>query len=152
MNINVYAISKKENDIYEELSKSFIQMSQKWAKVTNNNIFTKEIVKNQGLGKLKAKLSYNHALSKYMNGYNVVLDPNGVQIDSIEFSKLLENKIEINFFIGGAFGFEESFIRSCDKSVSLSRLTLSHKIAKVLLFEQIYRGLSINNNHPYHKI
>jgi hypothetical protein len=37
------------------------------------------------------------------------------------------------------------------KIISLSRLTYAHKIAKVVLFEQIYRGLCIKNNHPYHK-
>ena len=152
MNIDVYSISKKENNEYEKLSDDFIQMSKKWAKVTNHNIFTKEISKKQNLGKIEAKLSYNQAFSKYMKGYNIVLTPDGAKLDSIKFSRLLKDRLVINFFIGGAFGFEESFVSKCDISISLSELTLSHKIAKILLFEQIYRGLSINNNHPYHKI
>ena len=45
----------------------------------------------------------------------------------------------------------ENFKAKADKIISLSRLTLAHKIAKLLLFEQIFRALCINANHPYHK-
>jgi 23S rRNA (pseudouridine1915-N3)-methyltransferase len=152
MKINVYAISKKERDEYESISDSFIQMSKRWAEVTNNNIFTKEITKRQNLGEVEARESYNSEFSKYLKGYNIVLDPLAKMIDSYAFADLLKDRQEINFFIGGAYGFESGFINKCDKSISLSPLTFSHKMAKILLFEQIYRGLSINNNHPYHKI
>ena len=152
MNIDIYTISKSKDDEYEKISNSFIQMSKKWATVTNHNIFSKVITKNQSLGQIKAKMSYNDAFDKYVKGYSVVLDPNGKNVDSIGFAKLLKNKHHVSFFIAGAFGFDDGFIKKCNISISLTPLTLSHKIAKVLLFEQIYRGLSINNNHPYHKI
>ncbi|MDN5377136.1 MAG: rRNA (pseudouridine1915-N3)-methyltransferase, partial [Sulfurospirillum sp.] len=45
----------------------------------------------------------------------------------------------------------EEFLKKTDKVISLSKLTYAHKIAKVVLLEQIYRGLCIKNNHPYHK-
>ena len=41
--------------------------------------------------------------------------------------------------------------RKMDKIISLTKLTLAHKIAKLMLFEQIFRGLCINAGHPYHK-
>nr|MDA3945773.1 23S rRNA (pseudouridine(1915)-N(3))-methyltransferase RlmH [Helicobacteraceae bacterium] len=71
--------------------------------------------------------------------------------DSGKFSTLITDKIAIKFFIGGAYGLEEPFLKRCDKVISLGKITMSHKIAKVVLLEQIYRGFSILSNHPYHK-
>jgi len=59
--------------------------------------------------------------------------------------------MSVKFFIGGAYGFEESFLKKSDKVISLGKITMSHKIAKAVLLEQIYRGFSILSNHPYHK-
>jgi len=83
------------------------------------------------------------------DGFNVILTPEGKLMDSYEFANIFEHS-KINFFIAGAWGFEEKFKKK-GKNISLSPLTMSHKIAKLVLFEQIYRGLSIKNNHPYHK-
>ena len=79
------------------------------------------------------------------------MHPDGKIIDSYEFSKLLDDKIAIKFFIGGAYGFENDFLKNGDAVISLGNITMSHKIAKVVLLEQIYRGFSILSNHPYHK-
>jgi 23S rRNA (pseudouridine1915-N3)-methyltransferase len=79
------------------------------------------------------------------------LDESGKVYDSIGFSNIFEKENEINFFIGGAYGFEDNFLKQCNEVVSLSKLTFSHKIAKIVLLEQIYRALSIVNKHPYHK-
>ena len=57
----------------------------------------------------------------------------------------------MKIFIGVAYGFEDDFLKKSDVIVSLGKITMSHKIAKVVLLEQIYRGFSILTNHPYHK-
>ena len=152
MKIKIYSISKKVNDDYEKIIDSFIGMSAKWAKLENNNIFTKDITKAQNIGDIEAKESYTKEFDKYLGSYNIVLHPKGKLVDTEEFSKLLTDKLEVNFFVGGAYGFENNFLNSCQKSISLSNLTFSHKIAKTVLFEQIYRALSLMNNHPYHKM
>ncbi len=96
------------------------------------------------------KKEYSKIFEKYtQTGFNIILTPEGKLIDSFEFAKLL-NHSTVNFFIAGAYGFDEEFKKK-GINISLSPLTMSHKIAKLVLFEQIYRGLSINNNHPYHK-
>jgi 23S rRNA (pseudouridine1915-N3)-methyltransferase len=72
-------------------------------------------------------------------------------VDSYEFAKELKDSMTVNFFIGGAYGFEREFLSKCNKAISFGKITLSHKLVKVVLLEQIFRGLTINNNHPYHK-
>ena len=84
-------------------------------------------------------------------GVNIALDPASREVDSHEFANLLKDSATINFFIGGAYGFERDFLAKCNTAVSFGKITLSHKLVKVVLLEQIFRGLTINNNHPYHK-
>lgn len=84
-------------------------------------------------------------------GYCIALDEKGKDLTSIEFAKLIQDKNELSFFIGGAYGLREEFNQSLDFRLSLSKLTLAHQFVKTLLLEQIYRAFCINNNHPYHK-
>jgi len=152
MKINIYQIAKNDKDHYEPLVKEFIKISSKYAKVEVINLFNKQIAKAQNIGEKEAQKSYSDIfIPKLQNGYNIALDVLGTKPDSFEFAKLLQDKITINFFIGGAYGFERSFLNQCDKIISLSNLTFAHKIANLVLLEQVFRALAINNNHPYHK-
>lgn len=84
----------------------------------------------------------------------VVLDEQGKDMTSMEFSRLLEkNQIaekNMTFIVGGPYGLDESIIKNCDMLLSLSSMTLTHEMSQLLLLEQIYRGFSILNNEPYH--
>jgi 23S rRNA (pseudouridine1915-N3)-methyltransferase len=152
MKINIYQIAKNDRDEFEPLVKNFIKMASRFAKVEVHNLFTKNISKAQMIGQREAQASYNEVfIPKFDSGYNIALDVLGKQVDSFQFAKLLEDKITINFFIGGAYGFCRDFLQKCDITISLSNLTYAHKIANIVLLEQIFRGLCINNNHPYHK-
>ena len=86
---------------------------------------------------------------------DILLDRKGKKIDSIKFSNLfyeqsLINK-NINFFIGGSNGLNEEYHKDFDKIISFGDLTWPHKMFKIMLLEQIYRSITIINNHPYHK-
>lgn len=54
------------------------------------------------------------------------------------------------FIIAGAEGFDQTFLESCQEKISLSELTFPHKLARLLLVEQLYRAQTINGGHPYH--
>jgi len=127
-------------------------MSSRFAKVEVHSLFNKQISKAQTIGKLESQKAYNELyIPKLSTGYNIALDILGEQIESFTFSTLLKDKATINFFIGGAYGFDRGFLTKCDKSISLSQLTMAHKIANLVLCEQVFRSLCILNNHPYHK-
>lgn len=87
--------------------------------------------------------------------YRILLDESGKVFTSLEFSKwlssLLESKKRLAFLIGGSYGHDNSLTESCDEIISLSKLTLAHQLALVVLTEQIYRGMMIKLGHPYHK-
>ena len=152
MNIDIISIAKKERSIYDPLYKELEKMISRFAKVQDIELFSKEITKAHNIGVEASKASYTRAFEGYSNnGYKVSLHPDGKLIDSFEFSKLLDGKMSIQFYIGGAYGLEEEFLNRSDKVISLGKITMSHKIAKAVLLEQIYRGFSILSNHPYHK-
>lgn len=149
--INIYSILKPSKDDFDSIIQEFIKMSSKYAKVEVTYIFNKTIAKAQTIGEKESQLAYSEAYEPLLKGYNIALDVLGQRVDSFAFSKLIEGKNEINFFIGGAFGFQREFLKKCDSIISLSDLTMAHKVANVMLSEQIFRALSILNNHPYHK-
>ena len=151
--INLIIIDKKGKDnLYAPLIEHYKKISKPFAKIEVIEIFNRDIAKSQDISPAVAKSSYTKAFNKYLkSGYNIALNPSSKEVDSFEFAKLLKNRVEVNFYIGGAYGLEEEFLRQCDKGVSLGRITLSHKLVKVVMMEQLFRGLSINNNHPYHK-
>ncbi len=99
-----------------------------------------------------AQKSYADLFEPWLGrGFTIALDPLGKEPTSEKFAELLRDRHEVTFFIGGAYGHSREFLGRCDRTISLSQLTMSHKVAKVTLFEQIYRGLTINHGHPYHK-
>lgn len=93
-------------------------------------------------------------LSRDENPFIALLTENGKQFTSINFSKWLSDKNEtqrIVFIIGGASGHGQDIIDRAHFRLSLSELTFPHKLARLLLVEQIYRAQTIKANHPYNK-
>ena len=152
MKINIYQIVKKSNDNFNPIVKDFIKMSKKYATIEVHSLFNKQIAKAQTIGAKESQEAYNEIfIPKLSSGYNIALDVLGKKVDSFAFSNMLENHNIINFYIGGAYGFNKEFLQKCDKIISLSDLTMAHKIANLVLCEQVFRALCISNNHPYHK-
>jgi len=152
MNIEIISIAKKEKTIYDPLYKDLEKMIGRFAKLKDTEIFNKEITKAHTVSPIAAQKAYTKVLEPHLSGsYSVTLHPDGKLIDSFEFSKLLNDRMSVKFFIGGAYGFEDDFLKKSDAVISLGKLTMSHKIAKAVLLEQVYRGFSILSNHPYHK-
>ena len=153
LRIFVYYIAKTK-DLGDEICKNFIPLCSPFnAKLEFVNLFCKSIKEGQKNDAKEAQKSYSKEFIKVFksNQYKIALSPNGKMLDSKNFANLLKDKLEVAFFIGGAYGLEESFVKDCETCVSLSELTFSHKIAKIVLSEQIYRSLGLLNNHPYHK-
>jgi 23S rRNA (pseudouridine1915-N3)-methyltransferase len=85
----------------------------------------------------------------------IVLDPRGQQMTSEELAKFLERHMQRGtqsmwFAVGGADGFTEKGREAAETLLSLSRMTLPHELARVVLLEQLYRAFTILKGHPYH--
>ena len=86
----------------------------------------------------------------------IALCVEGKQMSSPAFAEKIEKLKDegcshMVFIIGGPYGLDESIKSLCDMRLSLSEMTFNHRMARLLLLEQIYRALSINAGTPYHK-
>ena len=87
--------------------------------------------------------------------YIVLLDDKGKEFTSMAFAEFLNRRMNagtktLAFVIGGPYGFSERIYRIANEQLSLSRMTFSHPIVRVLFAEQLYRAFTIINNEPYH--
>lgn len=95
-------------------------------------------------------------LSKWMPAKEFHLfDENGKTVTSREFAAFLEKKMlsglkELVFVIGGPYGFSDEVYQKADSKISLSRMTFSHQLARLLCVEQLYRAFTILKGEPYH--
>lgn len=151
MEISVFSIQKSSADSFEKEIGEYIKMSSKFAKVSDIVLFTDKIAKAQSASQEEALRAYDELYMPKLGGFNVAMDERGKALDSAEFAKILTKNARVNFFIGGAYGLSKNFKKQADICISLSAMTMAHKIAKLVLFEQIFRGLCINAGHPYHK-
>ncbi|MCP4363350.1 MAG: 23S rRNA (pseudouridine(1915)-N(3))-methyltransferase RlmH [Chloroflexi bacterium] len=85
----------------------------------------------------------------------IVLVSTGRQPDSIKLARFVQNQVglysRIAFLIGGPMGLSDEVLSNCQESLSLSRLTFPHEIARLLLLEQLYRAATIVAGESYHK-
>ncbi len=96
-------------------------------------------------------------LASVPKGYKkVVLDERGELWNTRELASFLEKLMlgavpGVAWIIGGANGLDDTIKRRADKVLSLSPMTFPHRLARLILCEQIYRALSIIHGEPYHK-
>ena len=81
----------------------------------------------------------------------IACDERGEEWSSRHLAQFLGQHGSPCFLIGGPDGFAGDLREQCDRSLRLSSFTLPHELARVVLLEQIYRGLSILKGHPYHR-
>lgn len=85
----------------------------------------------------------------------VLLDEHGKEMRSVEFSSYMENKMNtvskrLVFIIGGPYGFSPDVYRRADEQLSLSKMTFSHQMIRLIFVEQLYRAMTIMRGEPYH--
>ena len=84
----------------------------------------------------------------------VLLDEHGKEFRSIELAKWLEQKQQtarrLVFVIGGPYGFSEAIYKRANEQLSLSKLTFSHQMVRLVFTEQLYRACTIIKGEPYH--
>lgn len=135
-------IEKLEKDYFKRLTSPRLTIHEVRSHAEDLNKEAKEV------------LSKVSDLSKNENPYIVLLAENGKQFTSVAFSQWLSTITErqcLIFIIGGASGHGQEVIKRAEFKLSLSELTYPHKLARLLLVEQIYRAQTIAANHPYNK-
>ena len=83
-----------------------------------------------------------------------LLDEHGQEFRSIEYADWLQKKMssgrDLTLVIGGAYGFSKEVYDRADGKISLSKMTFSHQMIRLMAIEQIYRAMTILRGEPYH--
>ncbi|MFQ5558991.1 MAG: 23S rRNA (pseudouridine(1915)-N(3))-methyltransferase RlmH [Nitrospinota bacterium] len=87
--------------------------------------------------------------------FNIALDLRGQDFSSVEFALLLKEKQEqgrpVAFIIGGALGLSEEVTQKAELVISISKLTFTHQMVRLILLEQLYRAHTILAGKEYHR-
>lgn len=110
--------------------------------------------------KPKAQSLYQKAEAKQLlknlnkDDYLILLDDKGKEYSSHDFAEQLQKFFQLSaprlvFIAGGAYGFDDSLYERANHKMSLSKMTFPHDLCRLIFLEQLYRALTIINNHPY---
>jgi len=125
----------------------YSQVSVKIVREIKSKATDAEITKSEGRGILKAVAE---------EAFGVVLDPKGKSLSSEELAQQisqwqLQNRKTVSFIVGGSNGVSSEVLQRADFRLSLSKMTFTHDMSRLILLEQLYRAYSILAGSKYHK-
>lgn len=156
MTVKIIAVGKIQK-MYGEIEKEFEKRMSRYAKFQIIEVNDEQAPEKLSEAQKQAvQLTEWEKINKKLNDddFLVVLDGTGKSLSSEELAKNIESWQEnknIVFAIGGSLGFHKNALKRANYVLSLSKMTFTHSMARVILLEQIYRGYKIINKEPYHK-
>lgn len=152
-NINIYTWGKTKDKNIDDL----IIKYEKYLKPANIkwHIFSEKITSvDDKKGSDQMEQDLNKILNSSDTQNTIVISEHGKNIDSVEFADFINNVSEktgeLNLIIGGTFGFPKDVYNKFQHTISLSKLTFPHEIARLMLLEQLFRSKNILAQKRYH--
>ena len=158
MAINVVAVGKIRENYIQSGINNFKKRLTKYSKINMIEVSSSHVPDNSSRSQLeKVKIDEGKKLLKAVpdNSYKIALDVKGKPMTSEGLAKSIQNlqvrgDSDISFIIGGPHGLSDEVIKMVDYKLSLSHMTFTHQMIRLILLEQIYRAFKIINNEPYH--
>lgn len=158
MTIKIYAIGKIK-DFYKSGVDEYVKRLGGYTKIEIIEIKDDSISEKPSISEItKAKDNEGKRVLSLVknNEFLIGLDLGKKEFTSEEFAtflneKLVSNGSNISFVIGGSYGLSDELKNRANCSITLSKLTFPHQLARLVLLEQIYRAFKILNNETYHK-
>ena len=159
ININFIVLGKLKEKYMKEFSAEYEKRLSGYCKLTVTELEPVKLSDNPSEQEIKNALAKETQMIKAKipkNSFVFLMCIEGKQMSSEELSKKLEDialtgKNNITFIIGSSFGLSDEIKQMSDYKFSMSKMTFPHKLARIMLIEQVYRALSITNNAKYHK-
>lgn len=155
MTIKLLAIGKTDSNNLQQLIAEYESRLKHYVKFELDII--PDIKNAKNLSETQQKEKEGEFILKKLNATDILilLDENGKQHTSIEFSNYLQKKMnsgikQLVFVIGGPYGFSDTVYQKAQGKISLSKMTFSHQMVRLFIVEQLYRGFTILRNEPYH--
>ncbi|MEG1498568.1 MAG: 23S rRNA (pseudouridine(1915)-N(3))-methyltransferase RlmH [Bacteroidales bacterium] len=155
MEIVLLLNGKTEENYLQEGIQLFEQRIGRYIRYESKIVPALKNAKNMPIAQQKEKEA--ELMEKYIEkaDFIVLLDERGTEYGSKEFANFLQKQMNkgirtLMFVVGGPYGFSESIYAKAQEKISLSRMTFSHQMIRLLFTEQLYRGFSILKGEPYH--
>ncbi|ADV47396.1 23S rRNA (pseudouridine(1915)-N(3))-methyltransferase RlmH [Cellulophaga sp. E16_2] len=155
MTIKLLAIGKTDSSHLSQLIEEYENRLKHYIKFDLELI--PDIKNTKNLSEAQQKEKEGEAILKKITNTDVLilLDENGKQFTSIDFSNYLQKKMnsgikQLVFVIGGPYGFSDAIYNKAQGKISLSKMTFSHQMIRLFIVEQVYRAFTILKNEPYH--
>lgn len=155
MKIKLYLIGKTDKSEIRSLIGLFSKRIERYIRF--EAVIIPDLKKTASLTEAQQKDKEGQALLSKItsNEFLVLLDEKGKTMNSNQFSKFIENHMIqstqcLSFIIGGPYGFSKEVYARASQKISLSEMTFSHQIIRVIFAEQLYRAFTIIRNEPYH--
>lgn len=154
MNISVLSIGKMRFSPYRAAADEYLKRLKHYVNIQEIELKS-EASPKLSEAQIREKESRQFMELVAPSTFMFVLDERGKLMNSVQFSevvgRLLSQSQEMAFLIGGAYGHHEVLRQRANLVFGLSPLTFPHELARVLVYEQIYRAMTILKNEPYHK-
>lgn len=155
MNIKVIVVGKTIKSYFNDAEAEYLKRLKRY--INMDYVVIPELKNAKKLSPNQIKEKEEELIEKQITNFDyvVLLDEKGKQKTSVQMSEFLQKKMNegiksLCFIVGGAYGFSDKMRVKYTDKLSLSKMTFSHQMIRTFLFEQIYRGLSILKNEPYH--
>lgn len=116
-----------------------------------------DLKNSKNLSENQQKEKEGELILQQLTGFDelILLDEHGTEVSSVDFARFLEKKMlsgikRLVFVIGGPYGFSESVYSKAAGKISLSKMTFSHQMVRLIFAEQLYRAMTILKGEPYH--
>lgn len=159
LQINILYVGNIKDKFFAEAVKEYEKRLSSFCKIKNIELKEEKPPENPSDSEIALVIRKEgdrllEALPK--KGYKIALCVEGTQISSEELANKLSSVTvagdsEITFIIGGAFGMDERVKKVANFRLSISKMTFTHRMMRVILAEQIYRALNILSGGNYHK-
>jgi len=157
VNIDLIVVGKLTEKYFKDGVDEYLKRISRFADINVIEVKDEKNPTRDGeLEKIK-ELEGERIISKIGKGsYVIALCIDGRSFDSVEFSnKVRDLKLigfsHVTFIIGGSLGLSDEVIKLANLKLSFSKFTFPHQLMRLILLEQIYRALTIENGLPYHK-
>lgn len=155
MKVSLILVGKTVNKHFVELMDDYVSRVKHY--ICFDIITISELKNTKHLSPSQQKrLEGEQILRQLQVGDHVVLlDEHGKEMRSVEFSRLMEQRMQtvgkrMVFIIGGSYGFSPEVYAKANEKLSLSPMTFSHQMVRLIFVEQLYRAMTIMRGEPYH--
>ncbi|MEK7625334.1 MAG: 23S rRNA (pseudouridine(1915)-N(3))-methyltransferase RlmH [Patescibacteria group bacterium] len=156
MHLHLIVVGKLKEEYWREAEKEYLKRLKSSNELVIHEIKEESFTEKDPVGMIKEKEGKKilETLGKIRDSLVVALEEKGKQFDSEGFAKNLSNwaglSHSVTFIIGGPLGLSREVVAKANMTMSLSPLTFTHQMARVILLEQIYRAMMIASNRKYH--